>query len=130
MTAKFPINKTYNRLYAGPLDNTNEAETYSELESYAISGTAYQGQIIFCKETKKHYTIEEGGIVKELKLEGTTGPTGPQGPRGEQGIQGVAGAQGERGLQGPTGQLVNRDLQELLVQPVNKVLEVLKEKED
>ena len=60
MTAKFPINKTYNRLYAGPLDNTNEAETYSELESYAISGTAYQGQIIFCKETKKHYTIEEG----------------------------------------------------------------------
>ena len=68
MTAKFPINKTYNRLYSGPLDNTNEAETYSELESYAISGIAYQGQIIFCKETKKHYTIEEGGIVNELKL--------------------------------------------------------------
>ena len=50
------INKSYQRLESLPLDNSEVIDTLEGLKEYAHNyETAYEGQIVYCKEDKNPY---------------------------------------------------------------------------
>ena len=52
------VNKSYQRLESLPLDNSEIIETLEGLKEYAHSyETAYEGQIVYCKEDGKPYLL-------------------------------------------------------------------------
>ncbi len=54
----FPLQ--FLRQLQGPLEADREFETLSDMEAHASYGTAYNGMVVACRETKRNYILHEG----------------------------------------------------------------------
>lgn len=66
--ALVPTPNQFQRLSRDPLDNTNAFATYAALTAYAISPTAYRGQICSVSATNLAYIINNDFTVQPIAL--------------------------------------------------------------
>jgi hypothetical protein len=57
---KVPFPLQFLRQLAGPLEADREFETLAAMEDHANYGTAYNGMVVACRETKRNYILHEG----------------------------------------------------------------------
>ena len=82
--AHFSVNKAFDRLFPGPLDNTSVFATKKDLDNYVAgfnnnsNGVPYAGQIVYCVEGEDHLFVIEQDEEEGLKLSkiGLTGEKG------------------------------------------------------